>query len=159
MKRMLTAITLFVAIAAGYSSGAAAEETPRTPESSSLKEQTPPPSETRASGLAPVPYVGTLAVLIEQIPGPFGAEDAARLIGMSAVSAKGEEIGEISAVIRSPTDGFLAVVDAGDYLGVGARPMAFPIKPGRIDRDGNLRVQASREELESLPIFATNLIE
>jgi hypothetical protein len=75
---------------------------------------------------------------------------------MFAVSSRGEKVGEILAVVRSPTDGFLAVVDAGEFFGVGVRTVALPIEPGRIDRDGNLRV--SREELERLPVFATNSI-
>ncbi|HET6629842.1 MAG TPA: PRC-barrel domain-containing protein [Woeseiaceae bacterium] len=188
MQRMLSAITLLTAIAAGYSSGAAAQQVSRndlrdqhdqnpervaaiypnreeeTPVSRSPQKQRPQASrndalisDARGSGLAkPMPYATTMTVRIEQIPGPFGAEKAARLIGMSAVSRWGEKVGKIVAVVRSPTDGFLAVVDAGEYFGVGARPLAFPIEPGRIDRNGNLRVQASREELERLPVFATN---
>lgn len=159
MKRMLSVITISTAVAAGYPSVAMAEDTSQTSESRSLQEQRPQQSASRASGLAPETRAGSMAVRIEQIPGPFSADKAAQLIGMSAVSRWGEKIGEISAVVRSPTDGFLAVVDAGDYFGVRARPVAVPIKPGRIDRNGNLRVQASREELERLPIFATNLVE
>lgn len=160
MKRMLAAITLLAVVTAGYpSGGAAAKEPPETSKARPADKQLPQLSARRASGLAPEPRAGSMTVRIEHIPGPFGADEAAQLIGMSAVSRRGEKIGKISAVVRSPTDGFLAVVDAGDYFGVGARTVAVPIKPGRIDSDGNLRVHASREELESLPTFATNLVK
>ncbi len=159
MKRMLSAITLLAVVTAAYPSAGAAQEPSQTSDSRRAKEQASQRGETRASGLAPEALAGSMTVRIEHIPGPFGADKAAQLIGRSALSHRGEKIGEISAVVRSPTGGFLAVVDAGDYFGVRARPVAFPIKPGQIDRNGDLRVQASRKELESLPKFATNLVK
>jgi len=53
-------------------------------------------------------------------------------------------------VVRSPTNALHAVVDVGEFFGIGVRPVALPIEPGGIDRNGNLRVQVSREDLETM---------
>lgn len=185
MKRMLSTTTLLAAIVAGYPSGAVAQQAAGNdvqhlsdqnqepaaaihldpPRSRSPQEQRAQPtgedtlrSESRGSGLASTLYKTTMSVRIEQVPRPVDSEGASRLIGMFAVSSRGEKLGEILAVVRSPTDGLLALVDAGEFSGVGVRPVALPIEPGRIDRDGNLKVPVSREELERLPVFATNSI-
>ncbi|MGH8166201.1 MAG: PRC-barrel domain-containing protein, partial [Woeseiaceae bacterium] len=107
-------------------------------------------SESHGSGLAPRPYKVTMMVRIEQVPRRVAAEEASRLVGKSAVSRRGEEVGEISAVVRSPSNGLHAVVDVGEFFGIGVRPVALPIEPGGIDRNGNLRVQLSREDLKSM---------
>ena len=107
-------------------------------------------SKSHGSGLAPKPYKVTMMVRIEQIPHPVGVEEASLLVGKSAVSHRGEEVGEISAVVRSPTNALHAVVDVGEFFGIGVRPVALPIEPGGIDRNGNLRVQVSREDLRSM---------
>ena len=107
-------------------------------------------SESHGSGLAPKPYKVTMMVRIEQVPHPVDPVEASRLVGKSAVSRRGEPVGEISAVVRSPTNALHAVVDVGEFFGIGVRPVALPIEPGGIDRNGNLRVQVSREDLESM---------
>ena len=125
--------------------------------SHSLQNERPQPqgedalqSESHGSGLAPKPYKVTMMVRIEQVPRPVGVEEASLLVGKSAVSHRGEEVGEISAVVRSPTNALHAVVDVGQFFGIGVRPVALPIEPGGIDRNGNLRVQVSREDLRSM---------
>jgi len=77
--------------------------------------------------------------------------DAAQLVGQSAVSRDGEEVGEISAVVQSQSDDALfAVVDVGGFLGIGERTVAIPLERGEIDQDGNLRVSMTREQLEEM---------
>ena len=77
--------------------------------------------------------------------------DAARLVGQSAVSRDGEEVGEISAVVQSQSgDELYAVVDVGGFLGIGERTVAIPLERGEIDQDGNLRVSMTREQLEEM---------
>ena len=76
--------------------------------------------------------------------------DASKLVGKSALSGQGEELGEISAVVRSATNQLHAVVDVGGFLGVGERLVALPLQQGSIDQQGNLRVSTSRGRLEGM---------
>jgi hypothetical protein len=98
-----------------------------------------------------------------QQPGPAGnwqgvvsnpavsEQDASNLVGKSALSSRGEELGEISALVRSASnDSLHAVVDVGGFLGIGERLVALPLQQGRIDRQGNLRVSVSRDYLEGM---------
>ena len=172
MKKMLVATVLCAAIAIGYSGGAAAQQTPnelrhQDRESSAAngelrspqKQRLQPPGEdallskSRGSGLSHKPETSTVGIHIEQVPRPVDAKDPSRLVGRLAVSRRGERVGEILAVVRSPTAGLLVVVDAGDFLGVSERSVAVPIEPGSTDPNGNVRLQASRVDLEKLPAF------
>jgi len=86
------------------------------------------------------------------VPTPRVSErDASKLVGKSALSGQGEELGEISALVRSPaTNQLHAVVDIGGFLGVGERLVAFPLQQGSIDQQGNLRVSTSPGRLEGM---------
>lgn len=180
MRRMLVATALCAAIATGYSSGAAAQQSrndlrhhdeaapypqqdDETPESRPETQRPQPPggvalvSKSRDSGLAQTLDPSTISMLIERVPRPVDADDASRFIGLLAVSRRGEKVGEVLAVVRSPTAELLALVDPSDFLGVEVRPVALPIAPGGTDRNGNVRLLASREELEKLPVFTASL--
>ena len=151
MRRMLVATALIAAIATGYSSGAAAQQSRselRHPDQDALV------SKSRDSGLAQPLDTFSVPMQVERVPRPVDAEDPSRFIGLIAVSRRGEKIGEILALARSPAGRLLAVVDASEFLGVAVRPVALPIEPGGTDRNGNVRLQASRDELEKLPVFA-----
>ena len=154
MRRMLVATALIAAIATAYPSRAAAQQS-----RSELRHQDQDAlvSRSRDSGLAQTLDTFTLPMEIERVPRPVDAEDPSRFIGLIAVSRRGEKVGEILALARSPAGGLLAVVDASEFLGVAVRPVALPIEPGGTDRNGNVRLQASREELEKLPIFTAGL--
>ena len=176
MKRMLVATALLTAIAASYSGGAVAQQTPnelgphepaaandglRSPHTQRVQPSAEDAlvSKSRGSGLAPEPESSTLGIYIERVPRPVDAEDPSRLVGRFAVSRRGERIGEILAVVRSPTAGLLVVIEAGEYLGVGERSVAVSIEPGSTDRNGHVRLQASRVDLEKLPAFTADSIE
>lgn len=154
MRRMLVASALIAAIATGHSSDAAAQQS-----RSELRHQSQHAlvSKSRDSGLAQPLDTFAVSMQIERVPRPVDAEDPSRLIGLIAVSRRGEKVGEILAVARSPAGGLLALVDASEFLGIEVRPVALPIEPGGTDRNGNVRLQASRHELEKLPVFAASL--
>ena len=177
MKRMLVATALSAAIATGYPSGGVAQQTPsdsrhqdREPAAANGELRAPPRqgvqrsgndallSKARGSGLSQKPETFTLGIAIERVPRPDGAADPSGLVGRFAVSRRGETIGEIVAVVRSPTGGLLAVIDAGEFLGVEGRSVAFPVEPDRTDPNGNIRLQASRVDLEKLPAFTADSI-
>ena len=83
--------------------------------------------------------------------GGISSEEAAQLVGKNALSSEGEDIGEISAIVRSRTNNELhAVVDVGGFFGIGERSIALPVQRGEIGEDGNLQVPYSREQLERL---------
>lgn len=80
-----------------------------------------------------------------------GVREASQIVGASAVSRNGEEIGEISEVVRSRSDNELhAVVDAGGFLGIGERTVAIPLSEGEIEANGNLRVPYGSDQLEQM---------
>jgi len=86
--------------------------------------------------------------------GQISSEEASQLEGKNVLSSQGEEVGEISEIVRSRTNNELhAVVDVGGFLGIGARSVAIPVQRGEIGEDGNLQVPLSREQLEQLPEF------
>jgi hypothetical protein len=83
--------------------------------------------------------------------GAISSEEASQLVGKNALSSQGEDIGEISAIVRSRTNNELhAVVDVGGFFGIGERSVALPVQRGEIGEDGNLQVPYSREQLEKL---------
>ena len=86
--------------------------------------------------------------------GQISSEEASQLEGKNVLSSQGEEVGEISDIVRSQADNELhAVVDVGGFLGIGARSVAIPVQQGQIGEDGNLQVPLSREQLEQLPEY------
>ena len=86
--------------------------------------------------------------------GQISSEEAAQLEGKNVLSSQGEDVGEISEIVRSKADNELhAVVDVGGFLGIGARSVAIPVQQGQIGEDGNLQVPLSREQLERLPEY------
>lgn len=86
--------------------------------------------------------------------GQISLEEASELEGKNVLSSQGQEVGEISDIVRSRLDNELhAVVDVGGFLGIGARSVAIPVQQGQIGEDGNLQVPLSREELEQLPEY------
>jgi hypothetical protein len=86
--------------------------------------------------------------------GQISSEEASQLEGKNVLSSQGEEVGEISDIVRSQADNELhAVVDVGGFLGIGARSVAIPVQQGQIGEDGNLQVPLSRDQLEQLPEY------
>lgn len=81
--------------------------------------------------------------------------DAEELVGNNIVARdSGEDIGEITGLARSRSDGDLyALVDVGGFLGIGERTVALPVDRVEMDRDGDLMTQITREELEQMPEY------
>lgn len=83
--------------------------------------------------------------------GQISDDEAAQLVGKTAVSTDGEEIGDISAVVKSESsDELHAVVDAGGFLGIGERTVAIPLQNGEINRDGDLRLSVTKQDIERM---------
>lgn len=79
---------------------------------------------------------------------------ANELLGRRVVDAEGEEIGAIADlyldVSREPR--LYVLVDAGGFLGIGAKPVLVSLLQARLV-DGTLRLTISREEVERAPEF------
>lgn len=76
---------------------------------------------------------------------------AADLVGRQVVSSDGEDIGEISEVVRSRADQQLyALVELGGLLGVGGHTVSISLENARSDEEGNVAVQMSRDQVESM---------
>lgn len=105
------------------------------------------------SGAGTEPQGATSSVAASST-GQISDDEAAELTGKTAISSDGEEIGDISAVVRSQTGNDLhAVVDVGGFLGIGERTVAIPLQKGEINEEGDLRLSATREELEQMPEY------
>jgi len=83
--------------------------------------------------------------------GQISDDEAAQLVGKTAVSTDGEEIGDISAVVKSEsTDELHAVVDAGGFLGIGERTVAIPLRNGEINQNGDLQLSVMKQDVERM---------
>lgn len=73
------------------------------------------------------------------------------LIGLNVLSASNETVGEIDYVVRS-SEGYVAVVGLGGFLGLGEYTVAVPMDEFVKTDDDELRlVTWTEEELEALP--------
>jgi hypothetical protein len=79
---------------------------------------------------------------------------AADIVGKSLWTRDGERVGEISGVVRSLADRQPhALVDVGGLLGLGERTVAVPLDAARVDAEGNVTTDMSRERIESEPEY------
>jgi hypothetical protein len=161
MSRLSFTSTLIAVAIAGYAGSACGQQTgeselqqlQRPEQANVLRSQAP------ASGLAQTDQDANVEVRVEQVPVSTEADAGSppvtlELVGHDALSIQGQEIGEITGLVRSRTGKELhAVVDAGGFLGIGERAVAVPVYGAAIDADGNLQVPLSRGQLEKLPKY------
>jgi hypothetical protein len=78
-----------------------------------------------------------------------------KLTGTQVENGAGESIGSINDLIVDRDRILFAIVEVGDYLGVGGFLVAIPYTSMQINEDGSKIVldQASKEKLQKLPEF------
>ena len=78
---------------------------------------------------------------------------ASELVGKTARTTGGEEVGEVSAVVKSRADGQLhAVIDVGGFFGIGQRAVAVPLERARVSEDIVI-TEITRQQLEQMPDY------
>ena len=78
---------------------------------------------------------------------------ASELVGKTARTTGGEEVGEVSAVVKSRADGQLhAVIDVGGFFGIGPRAVAVPLERARVSEDIVI-TEITRQQLEQMPDY------
>lgn len=78
----------------------------------------------------------------------------ADVVGQTVVSQDGEEIGTVVQVVESDSGmGQLAIVDVGEFLGIGEKQVA--IEMSRLNRgaDGQVRSDLTEDTLQSMPEY------
>jgi sporulation protein YlmC with PRC-barrel domain len=76
------------------------------------------------------------------------------LAGKSVVTSTGEEIGEIDEVGYSAThQERVAVIEAGGFLGVGAKRIAIPLSELQMGTDDNVSTTLTRDSIETQEEF------
>lgn len=97
-------------------------------------------------------------VIAEQKEGQMKAED---LMGLSVVSAKGEDIGEVQDLIFDQDEKITGVVvGVGGFLGIGQKQVALNWDQAEVQQDPDsgeevIMVSMTKEELEAAPEFKT----
>ena len=89
---------------------------------------------------------------------PANAVLASQFMGQAVYTAANENIGEINDLIMNKElDNIVAVVGVGGFLGIGEKDVAIPIGDITAVKDENnalhLTINASKEQLEALPVF------
>lgn len=76
------------------------------------------------------------------------------VVGQSVVTGDGEEIGTIVQVVEGTSgEGRFAVVDVGEFLGIGEKQVAIDIRQLSLGPDGEVRSDVSADSLESMPEY------
>ena len=75
-----------------------------------------------------------------------------QIVGMTVVSAEGEEIGEVQEIVQEPaTSQKFAVVDVGGFLGVGQKSVAIAFDELQVSQGGQEQLDSdlTRQTLET----------
>jgi hypothetical protein len=118
----------------------------------------------RAAGSAPAPGAAsgqdaengapTQAAAAASTTPAVDETEAMGLVGNDVKTRLEESVGEVTRVVKSrASSDLVAVADIGGFLGFGVHTVALPIEETRIDAEGNLVTDLSREELELMPAF------
>lgn len=75
-------------------------------------------------------------------------------VGQPVVSEGGEEIGTIVQVVADADGGGrFAVVDVGEFLGIGQKQVAIDMRHLSLGADGQVRSSVTADQLESMPEY------
>lgn len=88
--------------------------------------------------------------------GTAGAETmaTAELVGKTVLSADGEEIGEVADVVEDENgEGQFAVVNAGEFLGIGEKRVAIDARQLEITGEGEVQSTLTKDLIESMPEY------
>lgn len=78
----------------------------------------------------------------------------ADVVGQTIVSQDGEEIGTVVQVVEDETGmGQLAVVEVGEFLGIGEKQVAIELRRLSMGADGQVRSDLTADRLESMPEY------
>lgn len=84
-----------------------------------------------------------------------GQVRAQEWIGRDARNAQDEDLGDVEDLLIDDQDQVVGVVlSVGGFLGLGAKNVAVPIEVVQVEEEA-VRIEATREQLENAPDFAT----
>lgn len=75
------------------------------------------------------------------------------VVGQTVVSQSGEEIGTVVQIVDGEAGGRLAIVDVGEFLGIGEKPVAIDTRHLSLGADGQLRSDVTADTLRSMPEY------
>jgi hypothetical protein len=76
------------------------------------------------------------------------------VVGQTVVSDSGEEIGTVVQVVDDTNGGGrVAIVDVGEFLGIGQKQVAIDMRHLRLGADGQIRSDVSADTLQSMPEY------
>jgi hypothetical protein len=76
------------------------------------------------------------------------------VVGQPVVSDSGEEIGTVVQVVHDADGGGrVAIVDVGEFLGIGQKQVAIDMRHLRLGADGQIRSDVSADALQSMPEY------
>ena len=76
------------------------------------------------------------------------------VVGQPVVSESGEEIGTVVQVVDDANgQGSFAVVDVGEFLGIGQKQVAIDMRHLSLGADGQVRSDVSADALQSMPEY------
>lgn len=75
------------------------------------------------------------------------------VVGQPVVGEGGEEIGTIVQVVDDPNGGQSAIVDVGEFLGIGQKEVAIDLRHLSLGADGQVRSDMTADQLQSMPEY------
>jgi sporulation protein YlmC with PRC-barrel domain len=79
---------------------------------------------------------------------------ASDMEGQTIYNRDGEEIGTIASVVTDDNgESKFAVVDVGDFLGIGGKQVAIDIRHLQLTADGQIQSEVTSDVLESMPEY------
>lgn len=78
----------------------------------------------------------------------------AEVVGQPVVTEGGEEVGTIVQVVDDANGGGrFAVVDVGEFLGIGQKQVAIDVRHLSLGADGQIRSNVTADQLQSMPEY------
>lgn len=82
------------------------------------------------------------------------------IVGQPVYSLDGEEIGTVANVVADENgESKFAVVDVGDFLGIGGKQVAIDIRNLEMSADGRIQSDVTSDLLQSMPEYETSEYE